>query len=222
MKAFPSVEHSYGGEILRKGIHITSLLIPIIYYFIPKSTALSIITPLTLLFLITDIARILHEPSGRLYERYFGFLLRAHERNTHGRRLNGATYVLLSATLCMWIFPKVIFITAFAILIVSDTSAALVGRKFGRHTFLSKTREGALAFLVSALLVVAFAPKIEHIPMEYMIGAIAALVGAIVESASIGVDDNLSIPISVGGTMWALYALLLESVDLYALDKFIL
>jgi dolichol kinase len=133
--------------------------------------------------------------------------------------LKGATYVLVSAILCMWIFPKVIFITAFAILIVSDTSAALIGRKFGRHPFLSKTLEGALAFLVSALLVVAFAPKIEYLPLEYVIGAIAALVGAIVESASVGVDDNLSIPISVGGVMWVLYLLFLDSVDLYALDK---
>jgi dolichol kinase len=216
---FPSVEHSYGGEILRKGIHLTSLLIPIIYYFIPKSTALSILIPLTLLFILSDVARVLHEPSGRLYEKYFGFLLRKHERNSSGRRLNGATYVLLSAILCMWIFPKVIFITAFAILIVSDTSAALIGRKFGRHPFLSKTLEGALAFLVSALLVVAFAPKIEYLPLEYVIGAIAALVGAIVESASVGVDDNLSIPISVGGVMWVLYLLFLDSVDLYALDK---
>jgi dolichol kinase len=216
---FPSVEHSYGGEILRKGIHLTSLLIPIIYYFIPKSTALSILIPLTLLFILSDVARVLHEPSGRLYEKYFGFLLRKHERNSSGRRLNGATYVLLSAILCMWIFPKVIFITAFAILIVSDTSAALIGRKFGRHPFLSKTLEGALAFLVSALLVVAFAPKIEYLPLEYVIGAIAALVGAIIESASVGVDDNLSIPISVGGVMWVLYLLFLDSVDLYALDK---
>lgn len=220
MIGFPSVEHSYGGEILRKGIHLTSLLIPIIYYFIPKSTALSILIPLTLLFVVSDIARVLHEPAGRLYERYFGFLLRRHERNSSGRRLNGATYVLLSAVLCMWIFPKVIFITAFAILIVSDTSAALIGRKFGRHPFLSKTLEGAFAFLASALLVVAFAPKIEYLPLEYIIGAVAALVGAIVESSSIWVDDNLSIPISVGGTMWALYLLLLESVDLYALDTF--
>jgi hypothetical protein len=31
MTGFPSVEHSYGGEILRKGIHLSSLLIPIIY-----------------------------------------------------------------------------------------------------------------------------------------------------------------------------------------------
>ncbi len=219
MTGFPSVEHSYGGEILRKGIHLTSLLIPIIYYFIPKSTALSILIPLTLLFVLSDTARVFHEPSGRLYEKYFGFLLRRHERNSSGRRLNGATYVLLSAVLCLWIFPKVIFITAFAILIVSDTSAALIGRKFGRHPFFSKTLEGSLAFLVSALLVVLFSPKIEYLPLEYMIGATAALVGAIVESASIGVDDNLSIPISVGGTMWILYLLLLESLDLYALDK---
>jgi dolichol kinase len=219
MTGFPSVEHSYGGEILRKGIHLSSLLIPIIYYYIPKSTALSILIPLTLLFVLSDTARVLHKPLGRLYERYFGFLLRKHERNSSGRRLNGATYVLLSAALCMWIFPKVIFITAFAILIVSDTSAALIGRKFGRHLFLSKTLEGSLAFLVSALLVVVFSPKIEYLPLEYMIGAIAALVGAIVESASVGVDDNLSIPISVGGTMWILYLLLLESLDLYALDK---
>jgi dolichol kinase len=216
---FPSVEHSYGGEILRKGIHLTSLLIPIIYYFIPKSTALSILIPLTLLFILSDVARVLHKPSGILYEKYFGFLLRKHERNSSGRRLNGATYVLLSAILCMWIFPKVIFITAFAVLIVSDTSAALIGRKFGRHPFLSKTLEGALAFLVSALLVVAFAPKIEYLPLEYVIGAIAALVGAIVESAAVGVDDNLSIPISVGSVMWVLYLLFLDSVDLYALDK---
>ncbi|MGB2958098.1 MAG: dolichol kinase, partial [Bacteroidota bacterium] len=201
------------------GIHLTSLLIPIIYYYIPKSTALSILIPLTLLFVLSDTARVLHKPLGRLYERYFGFLLRKHERNSSGRRLNGATYVLLSAALCMWIFPKVIFITAFAILIVSDTSAALIGRKFGRHPFLSKTLEGSLAFLVSALLVIVFSPKIEYLPLEYMIGAIAALVGAIVESASVGVDDNLSIPISVGGTMWILYLLLLESLDLYALDK---
>ncbi|MGB2959368.1 MAG: hypothetical protein WBD30_10815, partial [Bacteroidota bacterium] len=97
MTGFPSVEHSYGGEILRKGIHLTSLLIPIIYYFIPKSTALSILVPLTLLFVLSDIARVFHKPSGRLYERYFGFLLRKHEQNSSGRRLNGATYVLLSA-----------------------------------------------------------------------------------------------------------------------------
>jgi dolichol kinase len=219
MIEFRSVEQSYTTEILRKTIHLTSLLIPIIYYFIPKSTALAILVPLTLLFALSDLLRILHEPTGQLYEQFFGFLLRSHERLGRGRKLNGATWVLLSATLTLWIFPKVVFLTAFSILIVSDTSAALIGRRFGRHPFLKKTSEGALAFLLSALVVVLIAPKVGTGIEEYLIGAAAALVGAIVESGATGVDDNVSIPLSVGGTLWALYALVLPGLNVYSLDR---
>lgn len=213
-----SVEHSYATELLRKGIHLCSLSIPVIYYFVPKSTALAILIPLFLLFAVSDLARLFHQPTGHMYERYFGFLLRSHERLDRGRKLTGATYVLLSAILCILVFPKVIVITAFAILIISDTSAALVGRKFGRRPFLSKSLEGTTAFFVSALLVVAFAPKITYVPTEYAIGAVAALIGALVEATNIGLDDNLTIPMSIGVVMWALYTLLLPSVNIYSLD----
>jgi dolichol kinase len=214
-----SVEHSYATEILRKGIHLCSLSIPVIYYFIPKSTALAILIPLFLLFAVSDLARLFHRPTGQVYERYFGFLLRSHERLDRGRKLTGATYVLLSAILCIVIFPKVIVITAFAILIISDTSAALVGRRFGRRSFLSKSLEGTTAFFVSALLVVALAPKIMYVPTEYAIGAVAAFIGALVEAIDMGLDDNLTIPVSIGAVMWALYALLLPSVNIYRLDQ---
>ena len=51
--------------------------------------------------------------------------------------------------------------------------------------------------------------------MEYVIGFIAAFVGAIVENISYGLaDDNLSIPISVGLTMWALYAIFFPNLNL--------
>jgi dolichol kinase len=216
----PNVEHSYATEILRKGIHLSSLSIPVIYYFIPKSTALAILIPLFLLFAIPDLARLLHRPTGRLVERYFGFLLRRHEQMDRGGKLTGATYVLLSAILCILIFPKVIVITAFAIMIISDTSAALIGRKLGRRPFLSKSLEGTAAFFVSALLVVALSPKIAYIPAEYAIGAAAALLGALVEATNFGLDDNLTIPISIGIIMWALYALFLPSVNIYRLDQF--
>jgi len=219
MIEFQSVEQSYTTEILRKAIHLTSLLIPIIYYFIPKDTALSILIPLTLAFVLSDLLRIVYEPAGHLYEKFFGFLLRSHERVGRGRKLNGATWVLLSATLTLWIFPKVVFITAFSILIVSDTSAALIGRRFGRRPFLRKTTEGALAFLISALVVVMVAPKLGAGATEYAIGAVAAFVGAVVESGATGVDDNVSIPVSVGGTLWALYALVLPGVNVYGLDR---
>lgn len=218
MNDFPNVEQSYAVELVRKTIHLCSLSIPVVYYFITKSTALSILLPLTLVFGLSDVARVYHPPTRQLYHKLFGWLLRKHELDDGKRSLNGATYVLLAACIFIWIFPKVVFITAFSILIVSDTLAALVGRKFGKRRFLNKSLEGAVAFFLSALVVVVLTPKVDGGFMEYLIGAVAALVGTVVESWFTILDDNLSIPLSVGAAMWALYALLLPAVNVYALD----
>jgi len=218
MNGLQNVEESYQSELIRKAIHLCSLAIPIVYYFIARTTALSILIPLTLVFGLSDVARLTIPAAGRLYERLFGFLLRAHEQNERGHHLNGATYVLLSATICVALFPKVIVITAFAILIISDSSAALIGRRFGRHHFMKKTFEGSAAFFLSALVVVALTPKVSHLPAEYLIGAAAALIGSVVEALPITVDDNLSIPLSICAVMWALYNILLPSINVFSLD----
>lgn len=215
----PSVEQSYATELIRKSIHLCSLAIPLVYYWISKAQALSVLIPLALVLGVLDVARLYHPATGRLYSKYLGFLLRHHERTEHGRKLNGATYVLLSAIICVIVFPKVIVITAFAVLIISDTSAALIGRRFGRHRFFNKSVEGTAAFFLSALVVVALAPKVAWLPAEYALGAIAVLIGAIVEASPVPLDDNLSIPLSIGGVMWALYAIFLPAVDVFALDR---
>ncbi len=222
MNELASVEESYSTEIIRKSIHLISLSIPVIYYFIPRSTALAILIPLALVFGLSDLAR-LHIPAvGSIYNRFFGFLLRRHESRSAKPRLNGATFVLLSAVICVWFFPKVIVVTAFSILIISDSAAALIGRRYGRHRFLGKSLEGTTAFLITALLVVAVAPKIGYYPAEYLLGSIAAVVGSIVEAVSgETLDDNLSIPISISVVMWLLYTLLLPMVNVWALDGII-
>jgi len=214
----PDAGPSYSAELARKGIHLCSLSIPVIYYFISKSTALSILIPLTALVFLVDITRFLYPPIRSLFELLFGWLLRPHETDADARRLTGATYVLLSAVVCVWLFPKVIAITAFAMLIISDTSAALVGRKFGRHRFLRKSLEGASAFLASALVVVAVSPKIGYLPAEYAIGGLAAVGGTLVESIASAVDDNLLVPLTVGVLMWLLYILLLPQINVFGLD----
>ena len=220
MSSLPSVEHSYAAELVRKTIHLSSLSIPIVYFFIAKSAALAILIPLTLAFLAADLTRFFHAPTKKVFGEYFGWLLRMHERDTNARRLNGATYVLLSATICILVFPKIIAITAFTILIISDTSAALIGRKYGRHKFLKKSLEGTVAFFLSALIVVAVTPKIQYLATEYVIGAIAALCGSLIEALPIAVDDNLSIPVGLGVIMWLLYALLLPGVNVFGLEAF--
>lgn len=218
MNGLESVERSYTTELIRKGIHLVSLSIPVIYSFIPQRTALAVLLPLTAAFLLADVLRLYHPASSRLYQRYFGFLLRQHEQNAHGRRLTGATYVLFSACLSVLLFPKVVVITTFAILIISDSAAALIGRRFGKHRFLTKSLEGSSAFLISALLVIAVAPKIAYSPVEYLIGAITAAVATVVEAAGLQIDDNLTIPLVSGAVMWALYALVAPALDIHALD----
>ncbi|MBI3259377.1 MAG: dolichol kinase, partial [Ignavibacteriae bacterium] len=137
----------------------------------------------------------------------FGKLMRPHELRQDKMFLNGASYVLMSAVLCVFIFPKVIAITAFSVLIVSDTAAALIGRKIGKNPFLDKSREGTFAFIISAwavVFVVGFFHKAEY--SFYIAGCLGAIVGGIVEAGSIRLkmDDNFSIPMSVGGIMWIL------------------
>ena len=205
----------YRDEVYRKLIHLTSLSIPIVYYFITRELALKILIPMTILSIIMDVGRYLYPQIGKFFYMVFGFLLRDHERDNKKRNLNGATYVLISAVVCILIFPKIFFITAFAVLIVSDSSAALIGRKWGKHKFIFKSLEGTVAFFISGCFVVLFSPKINGTISEYFIGIFAVAVGAIAENIPYGwADDNLSIPLSVGFVMWGLYCLFLPNMNL--------
>jgi len=205
----------YRDELVRKLIHLFSLSIPILYYFIPTSTSIIILSAFTAFAFIVDGGRFVSKSFAKHFYRLFGFLLRKHELDKEKKNLTGATYVLLSALICALIFPKVIFVTAFTILIISDTMAALIGRKFGKRKFLSKSLEGTLSFFISASIVVLLTPKVGNFTMEFVIGFIAAFVSAIVENISSGyADDNLSVPISAGLTMWILYYLFFPNLQL--------
>jgi dolichol kinase len=205
----------YKVELIRKGIHLISLSIPVIYYYIPRQTALDIIIPLTILSVAIDLGRYVFPSLSKLFYSLFGFMLRKHEVDSKKKNLNGASYVLISALLCLLIFPKVIFVTAFTVLIVGDIAAALIGRRFGKHKFLAKSLEGTTAFFVFGSIAVMFTPKLLGTPEEYLLAVVAVAVGAIGENISYGwADDNLVIPLSVGFTLWGLYAWFFPSLDL--------
>lgn len=204
----PGRQISFTSELIRKGIHLGSLSIPIGYYFIHRSTALDVLVPLTIFSIVIDVGRFSIPAIQRVVQHYFARILRPHERRPG--LLSGATYVFISALFCVIVFPKLITVTAFSILIVSDGSSALFGRAFGKHRFLDKSLEGTLAFILSAWIVILITPKVGPVPVEYFIAAFAAIVGGIAEAASVTLhlDDNFSVPVSVGFTMWGLYFLL--------------
>lgn len=205
----------YKSEVIRKLIHLFSLSIPVGYYFITKELALSILIPLTLFSLLIDYGRYYHESLSRLIDKIFGFIMRKHEKDSKKKNLNGATYVLLSAVIVIVLFPKVFVVTAFAVLIIGDSSAALLGRKFGKTKFLLKSFEGTLAFFVSSCIVVLLSPKVEGNFTEYIVGFIAVAIGAIAENISgEWADDNFTIPVAVCISMWILYAVFLPNLVL--------
>lgn len=201
---------SMHSEITRKALHLTSIWIPLFYYFYPQSTVLWILIPLTAFSLFMDYGRYFSPAINRFVQRIFGPILRTHENDASRMLLSGATYVFISALICIIIFPRIIAVVAFGILIISDTASALFGRKFGKHKVYDKSLEGALAFAVTGCLVVLVAPKVYGYWQEYAIAFVAAAVGAVIEmlSTKLRLDDNLSVPTSIGFTLWGGYLLL--------------
>lgn len=220
VKSIAEAEHvSYQYELVRKGIHMMSLSIPVLYYFLSRELMLTLLIPITLAFVIVDLLRSFHKPTFELYNKVFGRMLRAHEKTLKKKTLNGASWVLISATICVLIFPKLITITAFAILIISDTTAALIGRRFGTRKFNDKTLEGSSAFVVSAAIVILLTPKVQYLFAEYIIAIVSAIIGALAEVFSFDIiDDNFAIPVAIGAALWLMYIVFLPGLNIYMLD----
>ena len=211
-----NIEHNYRAEVVRKLFHLISIIFPLLYFYISRNLMLKIIIPVTVLFLIVDIVRNFHKPSADVFYRVFGYVLRPHERSTQKKNLNGATWVLLTATFCVIFFPKYVTVISFAILTFSDTASSLVGRRYGRTKFRGRSLEGGVAFVVVAILVILLTPKIEYQFGEYLICIIAAIAGAIAEIlAGDKINDNIAIPLSVGSVMWLLYYLIYPAMNIY-------
>lgn len=196
---------SFQQELLRKTIHLISLSIPIIYIFVNWIIAVYIIIPITLITISIDILSKKHPKFREYFINTFGDLLRKHEKKKNKFILNGASWVLISASIMIIFFPKIITVTAFTILILSDIAAALIGRRWGTHKLFNKTWEGTFAFIIVAILIVIIYGLIFSAPIYYFLfGFLAAIISGFTEAASkkLKLDDNLTIPISAGIVLW--------------------
>jgi len=204
-------------EMVRKLINLGSIVVPLVYFFISKTFAVKILTLVTIVFLIVDITRHHNKVVSRHFDKLFGFVLRKHERGKRAVDLNGATWFLIAATVCVAFCPKYITVIGLSMFSFADIASALIGRRFGRVRLRgNRTLEGSLGFVVVAILVILSTPKIEYALGEYFIWTFAAVVGACTEVLSFGIaDDNIAIPISICVTTWLLYALIYPAMNIY-------
>lgn len=194
---------TFAEELKRKSVHIAALAIPIGYYFVPEHDGRLILLGMFVAFLIADIVR-LQTPRLRAFMRSFlGDILRSHE----SRDLLAATYLIGGALLTTYaIRHKGAAIAALSFLIIGDTVAALIGRRFGRLHFFGKTVEGSLACFLSCLVVSAVmmrlpASHLDQPPLTWFALITGSIVATVFEALPIPIDDNFRIPLSSGIAM---------------------
>lgn len=189
----------HNSEFLRKLLHLSNLVIPFTYlfYFDSKVEALIILLPITLFALLIEYLRISSISVKNIFDKYLFSMLRNHEKSG---KYTGATWVFISSTLSIGIFPKDIAVISLIYMSIGDTAAGLIGRKFGRIKIYNKTLEGALAGFIVCL----FVGLMIDLNLSKTLVAIGALSAAIIELMPISIDDNLRIPLFTGTVMYVM------------------
>ncbi len=182
-------------EIYRKLLHISLILLPLSYYFIfhyNRKLMFLVLVPLTVLALIIDVVRLEHKTFKRIFLNLVGILLRKHEIDN----FTGATYMMISALLCIAFFPAEIAVASLAFLAIGDTLAALVGIPYGKRKILNtaKSLEGSLACFTGCFIFGIFF-------LNPVVAFAGAIIATIAEFSRIPVDDNIKIPIASGLAM---------------------
>ncbi len=179
---------SIGSELKRKSIHMSMIVIPVWYYFAPSPLGvLGLIIAMTIT-IIFDLLRLSDDRFRKFFLHLFKSLIRSHEEE----HLLGSTHFMIAALISVLVFDKMIAISALTFLILGDTAAAVIGKRFGKKLFWGKSLAGSFACFVCCLIIGYLLLANEWVILA---GAISA---TIVEALPVPMDDNMRVPIASG------------------------
>ena len=199
-------EISYKQEVFRKLIHLSSLWMVCAIILLQNYRM-----ELGLFFAICCILNVIVERMvvlqvpiiTPLYGFFFKNMLRSNASSAKWV-ISGSPPVWAAAALATWLYPTAAGASALAIMLIADTAAALIGRKFGKHkSYNNKSIEGIVAFNVAGILcmvvISCFFPA-THNWVYYLIGALGVFVSSMAElfEKQLHIDDNFSIVIING------------------------
>ncbi len=197
-------ELPYSDELKRKALHLLALIIPLFMWFAGRTVSMVVLGVVALIAVGADVLRVRSERFAGTIYRFFAVMMRPEECPAVGGPvvLNGATWVILSATLLVIIFPLEIAIISFTTFMLADAAAAIVGRRFGRHQWRHTTRtvEGTAAFLA-----VGFAVMLLFGWTFGWIGVLAVVAGAAAEIPYRPLNDNIRVPLVIGTVLYAVH-----------------
>tara|TARA_Y100000310_G_scaffold343217_1_gene449840 strand:+ start:1152 stop:1742 length:591 start_codon:yes stop_codon:yes gene_type:complete len=179
-------------EIWRKSLHITILLILILYSYIETNykpqIALVTLVAFLIIFILLEYMRL--ELNWKM--EFYNFFIRPKEHH----RMIGSVYFLLSTIITLAVFDKRIAIAALLMTAFGDSTAAIIGKKYGTSLiYKNKTWVGSISeFIVN--LIVGFFILSSYFNIYVILGM--ALAATFVEILVDELDDNLLTPIITG------------------------
>jgi len=185
-------------EYKRKLIHLFNLAIPFsyLYVFPEKWVFVKLLSILMVLCIIFDILRHKVAWVKSLFTLFINSMLRGHEQEG---KLTGATWVMIGAVISIILFSKPVAIIALIFMSLGDTTAGLIGQRFGKHKIGDKTWEGFFGGLIICIII---ALNFPFLPL--MVSLSGAITAMIMELIPIPLDDNFKIPLGSGAIMMML------------------
>jgi dolichol kinase len=194
--AHPDARDTFAREAARKGIHLTSAVVPALLAFgVARSRLVVALTALLAIALSVEIARRTSVAVATRFEHLFAPLLRPRET----RDLTGATWLIGAMLGAVVVLPRDAAIAATWAVAVGDASAALIGIPFGRHRSRRshKSLEGSAACAMTTMFGAMVLARMSVVE-SFALGVVAAFA----ERMSWPADDNARIVTLVGATAW--------------------
>lgn len=191
-------------ELARKFVHFLSIFVILVYFlasdYFNSKIALFFLVAILLIFLEFEYLRIDSGQKIPVLNKLWAYLRRKKEKNTIG----GDVFFLIGAILVLAVFNVHIAIAAILMTTFGDLSAALIGKRFGKHYYMKERAwEGTLAEFVVDVLIgigvfIIYAGMSFTSPSTWILIIVMALTATVVETLVYKMDDNLLIPVFAG------------------------
>jgi dolichol kinase len=158
-----------------------------------RTVSIGVLTAMSAGALALDVLRFAWPPVNVLFFRFLSRL--ASPREAAG--IASSTWYMVGITLAAALFPVPHAVGGILVLALADPSASYVGQRWGRHKLGTGSWEGTAVFVAVAIAVLFRAWPLPHV-------LVTVAVATVVERSDWGLDDNLTLPLAVAGTLWVL------------------
>lgn len=177
-------------EILRKSVHLVSVLIVLIYDFFGKEAVLWVLMLFLVTVLVLDYFRVEHG----IRIPFFYIMYRKDEAD----RFGGHIFFVLGAISVIALFNREIAYAAILMATFGDLAAALIGKFYGKRRVFQKlfkndksiegsASEFIIDFIIGMLIV-----------GNPIVSMVMAFLATLTETAVNKIDDNLIVPVFAG------------------------